>query len=228
MKYEIVLFDIDDALLTLESDGTWRKMFGRLLNEVGVQATDQNYQDFIDNNHRLWSQAENDEISTEAVFDNRFDLPFIQDCGVSAAELDIRFQELQQHESTPTKGALDCCQKLRQSLDLYTASNGKQKTQATRVQGSPLAPYLQKVFTSESVQTLKPKPEFFAKILREVGVADKQKVLMVGDTYGEDVLGAHNFGIDSCWLNLKQEATPESNLCTYQVPDLGKLPALIM
>ncbi|MBA1393759.1 HAD family hydrolase, partial [Lactobacillus sp. XV13L] len=186
------------------------------------------YNAFIKNNHRLWAQAENDEISTEDVFSNRFNLPFLKNCGVSAMQLDDRFQEMQQHQSTPTKGALACCQALSAKIDLYTASNGKQLTQATRVQGSVLAPYLKQIFTSESVKTLKPKPEFFAKILQEIGCADLQKVLMVGDTYSEDIVGATNFGIDSCWLNLKQTAIPKSQLCTYQIFDLGQLPALIM
>ncbi|BDR58913.1 HAD family hydrolase [Xylocopilactobacillus apicola] len=228
MKYKIVLFDIDDTLLTLESDGTWRKMFSELLASVDLAATDEQYNTFISNNHRLWAQAGKGAIKFSDVFDNRFDLPFLQNCGVSAKELDERFQNMQKKETTPTEGAVSCCQKLSEECDIYAASNGKQDTQAARVAASKLAPFLKDVYTSQRVQTLKPRKEFFDLILSDLHCADKKQVLMVGDTYGEDVLGAYNYEIDSCWLNPSHAPVPDSNLCTYQVANLGELPDLIL
>lgn len=228
MKYNIVLFDIDDTLLTLESDGTWQRMFTNLLAEQNIKATKQEYETFLTRNHLLWKQAENNQISVETVFNKRFNLPFLQDCPQTAAVFDVKFQNMQKKQVTPTAGAVFCCQKLSSQMKLYTASNGKQETQSQRIMASILAPFFKGIFTSENLGAIKPQKEFFTKILQKINCTDKKKVLMVGDTYDEDIVGAYNYGIDSCWLNLYQSPLPISNLCTYQVNNLGQLPELLL
>ena len=47
MKYDIILFDIDDTLLTLESDDTWQRMFTSLLAEQNLKSTKQEYEAFL-------------------------------------------------------------------------------------------------------------------------------------------------------------------------------------
>lgn len=227
MKYDIILFDIDDTLLTLESDSTWQRMFTSLLAEQNLKATKQEYEAFLARNHLLWQQAENKQISVETVFNERFDLPFLQDCPQTPAVFDRKFQNMQKKQMTPTAGAVSCCQKLSSQMQLYTASNGKQETQRPRIKNSSLGPFFKGIYTSENLGAIKPQPEFFTKILQQIGCSDKSRVLMVGDTYDEDIVGAHNYGLDSCWLNLHQSPVPQDNLCTYQVSNLGQLPALI-
>lgn len=55
---------------------------------------------------------------------------------------------------------------------------------------------------------------------------DKNRVLMVGDRYETDIIGARRFGWDTAWLSpeLPDDLTPP----TYHFTDIRQLPALLL
>lgn len=62
---------------------------------------------------------------------------------------------------------------------------------------------IKNIFTSESMQIYKPKPEFYKKILDKMR-AGINEVLFVGDSLIDDVLGPQKLGIKTCWINRKK------------------------
>ena len=60
--------------------------------------------------------------------------------------------------------------------------------------------FLDKVYCYRKIGRKKPSPEFFEYVLRDLGV-DKSRVIMVGDDFESDVLGAVSSGIHAIWFN---------------------------
>jgi len=58
--------------------------------------------------------------------------------------------------------------------------------------------------------------EFFEIIFKEICVKNKKEVLMIGDTFTSDILGANNAGIDSCLVDIHKISNPEI-VPTYKI-----------
>jgi HAD superfamily hydrolase (TIGR01509 family) len=71
--------------------------------------------------------------------------------------------------------------------------------------------YLDKVYCLRGVGHQKPSPEFFEHILEDLGI-ERSRVLMVGDSFERDVLGANRCGIRAIWLNENTEEAREGEM----------------
>ena len=73
----------------------------------------------------------------------------------------------------------------------------------------------------------KPHAEIFAAALRGVGV-DAREALFIGDSVGDDVVGAHNAGLPVVWLNAKNAPLPPDTPPPHDViARLTDLPAVL-
>ena len=59
---------------------------------------------------------------------------------------------------------------------------------------------LDKVFCFQTIGHSKPAPDFFDYIVKDLGV-DRHRMVMVGDGFEKDVLGANRSGIRGIWFN---------------------------
>ena len=59
---------------------------------------------------------------------------------------------------------------------------------------------LDKVYCSQSIGHSKPEPAFFNHIVEDLGIG-RHRMVMVGDGFEKDVLGANGAGIRSIWFN---------------------------
>ena len=87
-----------------------------------------------------------------------------------------------------------------------------------KVDGSEvdLNKYFEKIFISEEIGSKKPDREFFNIIFKEIGVENRDEVLMIGDTLTSDILGANKAGIDSCLVDIHKIYNPEI-VPTYKI-----------
>ena len=63
------------------------------------------------------------------------------------------------------------------------------------------------IVTSEQAQAYKPRAEMFEYALRKFGL-QRNEVLHIGDSFGSDILGAENAGIEAVWINRKGRTPP--------------------
>lgn len=73
---------------------------------------------------------------------------------------------------------------------------------------SPLPPVL---VVSEAVGVAKPDPAIFQTALQRLHCAASE-VVMVGDSWPADILGATNLGVRAIWLNRHGQPCPDSTL----------------
>ncbi len=81
------------------------------------------------------------------------------------------------------------------------------------------------VYCFKNVGHKKPSPEFFDYILKDLGLTTGQ-VIMVGDNYEIDVLGANASGIRAIWFN---DQNPEDRVDNMHrtVHDLRAIPKIL-
>ena len=97
---------------------------------------------------------------------------------------------------------MDVLEKLKSNYKIYIGSNTDTQPLLSNLNKNQIA--VDNYFTSESLQTYKPKKEFFLKIL-ELTDTKVDEVVYVGDSQVDDILGAKALGITTVWVNRKKQ-----------------------
>lgn len=88
-----------------------------------------------------------------------------------------------------------------------------------------LGSLIDRVFCSQCVGHSKPSPEFFGFIGRDLGLPPS-RLVMVGDNYEVDVLGANAAGIRAVWLRSGGAVALDGDM-RWVIDDLSELPDLL-
>ncbi|HEY3344961.1 MAG TPA: HAD family hydrolase [Anaerolineaceae bacterium] len=101
----------------------------------------------------------------------------------------------------------------------------------TLIDNAHLRPYLDAILTSAAAGIRKPNPRIFHYLLDQLGIPPEQAV-MVGDTLGADILGAHNVGMPGIWIDRRADkpanhAHLDTILPEATISELSVLPSLL-
>ncbi len=214
-KYKYLLFDLDDTLLDFGKAQILA--FKNLLEDENIEYNDELFEKYETINKSLWRSFERGEISNKEVTRERFIRFFaLFDRNVDGSEVDNRYRSYLAEGNQLFDGIIEMLEELSLTHKLYIASNGIAITQHTRLKNNNLNKYFEKIFISEEIGSKKPDIEFFEKIFDEIGIKNKDEILMIGDTLTSDILGANNVGIDSCLVDIHKISNPEI-VPTYKV-----------
>jgi 2-haloacid dehalogenase len=95
--------------------------------------------------------------------------------------------------------------------------------QRPRFAASSIGGLFSETVISEEVGLAKPDPAIFDLAFERIGRPPKERVLMVGDNLGLDILGGANYGIDTCWYNPAGEPNGHGVEPRYEIRSLHKL-----
>ena len=214
-KYKYLLFDLDDTLLDFGKAQVLA--FKKLLEDENIEYNGELFEKYEIINKSLWRSFERGEISNKEVTSERFIRFFSMfDRKIDGSEVDNRYRGYLAEGNQLFDGIIEMLEKLSLTHKLYIASNGIAITQHTRLKNNNLNKYFEKIFISEEIGSKKPDREFFEIIFKEICVKNKKEVLMIGDTFTSDILGANNAGIDSCLVDIHKISNPEI-VPTYQI-----------
>lgn len=86
--------------------------------------------------------------------------------------------------------------------------------------------YFERIWSSADFGRVKPSTEFFDMAISEIldlyPDSTKEDLLFVGDTYETDIVGAHNAGLKTAWIN-RNNASDVNGFATYQIKDITEL-----
>ena len=82
---------------------------------------------------------------------------------------------------------------------------------------------IEKVYCYRRIGHKKPSPEFFEYILNDLGV-EPERVVMVGDDFEVDVLGANHCGIPAVWFNERVPRKRRIGKMYRTIDDFAALP----
>ncbi len=228
-KYTCLLLDVDNTLL--DFDAAERQALTDTLIHYGLPHDADALSTYHEVNRRLWAQLARGELNKNKLFAIRF-LRFIEamglpDPGNSREMNDYYENELARHADL-IPGALQALEELAEVATLATVSNGATRVQQSRIAASGIGNYMDGVYISEKMGAAKPQARLYDMVLKDLGVTDKSRVLMVGDDLLADIKGGQNAGIDTCWVNFAGEENTTGLRPTYTVHSYEELYRVVM
>ena len=113
-------------------------------------------------------------------------------------------------------GAVEFCEKLKEAgCKLAIVTNGLPTAQWGRFNRSPLKEIIPHMFVSMEMGCQKPQPEYFDKVCETLGITDRSKAIVVGDSLKSDIRGGVNAGIDTLWYAPGGQEAPDYPAPTY-------------
>lgn len=222
-QYKVLLMDLDNTLFDFEhSEKT------ALWNTYNQYASDIDYAHFENTYHEvnkpLWQALERGETDSETIKIERFgQLVERLKLTCDPVQMSVYYMNRLGEGIALFPNAEEVCHRLKEQYQLVALTNGIKQVQESRMMRSGLIQYFDALIISEAVGYSKPHPRIFEYALDKVGHYDKETVLMIGDSMKADIHGAHQMGIDTCWVNLKGDVSPENPVFKWEVNKLMDL-----
>lgn len=177
-------------------------------------------------NAELWHALEQRRVTPDELKVRRFEL-LLATTGTNQAPGPFGEVYLQFLGACPEliDGAVELLQTLHRKYRIAILTNGLKKVQRRRLERSTIRDYVSEIIVSEEIGFAKPAPEYFDVAFAHAGNPAKHEVLMIGDSWNSDILGAARYGMDACWYNPSRQPRPASPEITHEIATLAELPA---
>lgn len=219
-KYKALLIDVDDTLLDFKAAEVYA--FKKLLNKLDVSYKDEYLEKYSKDNLALWKKYERGEIERKTIFEDRMK-PLFEMLNLDADPVKSSYLYLDYLSECAVilNNSNMHLERLSKKYDLYIISNGEPHVQYPRIKSSGIDKYFKGIYVSEEIGAQKPKKEFFDYVFNDIKNININDCCVIGDSLSSDILGAINYGIDSCWYNPNGK---ESDLnITYIITDLSQI-----
>ncbi|MCP3780810.1 YjjG family noncanonical pyrimidine nucleotidase [Paenibacillus sp. MZ03-122A] len=227
MKYEIILFDVDDTLFDFKMAES--HALHNTFAQFGLPQGATEYKSSYDKiNSSLWREAEEGHITSAQLRVERFKRLFtVHDLDFNPDAFSAAYLRYLGEGAFLMDGAIELCNVLS-DCRLAIITNGIKEVQTSRIQLSPLRDVFEQVIISEEVGCQKPQAGIFDYAFTKLAISNKSKVLMVGDSLTSDIQGGNKYGIDTCWFNPSRKTNTSGIQPTYEITSLMELPNSVL
>ena len=203
-----IFIDIDGTLLDFEACVEESMRLG--LIERGVDYKAEMLETFHRINNGLWRDLEQGKLTFEKLLEIRWATVFAE-LGISLDGPEFeRYFRARLHESAiPMADSYEMLEYLSGKYRLFAASNGPDEQQKKRLEKADMLKYFEEVFTSGKIGAEKPSADFFTYCFEKSGDVKPEESVMLGDSLTSDMKGGNAFGMETIWLNLKNEEKPD-------------------
>lgn len=228
MKYDILLWDVDDTLL--DFGYSERYAIKHCFELIGREISAEWISRYAEINDNYWKRLEKGEVTKAEVLRGRF-ADLFSEMGIEVAEEELREFQLNYQKALGSvyyyrDSSYELCKKLKGHCRQYLVTNGVESTQRNKLKLSGLDALMDDIFISEVIGFVKPRKEFFDACFAQIPDVDKERVLLIGDSLSSDIKGAKNAGIASCWYNPKGK-TAEGIVPDYVIENLWEVEQII-
>lgn len=226
--YYCLLFDVDGTLLDFEAseDGALRDT----LAHFGLPENEETVAQYHGINNALWAALEQGKVRQDKLVIQRFE-KLLAALGVSGDPVEINDYYLTQlsQRADIYPGADELLEELAEVATLAIVTNGVEKVQTGRLERSGLGRFFDGTFISGRVGASKPARKIFDTAINTLGIENRKKVLMIGDSLKADIAGGAAAGLDTCWCNFRDAALPEGAVQpTYTIHGYEELLRIVM
>ena len=217
-RFDIVLLDADETVYDFQL--AEKTAVSRTLAHFGVEPTDEVVSLYSACNLWCWKALERGELAREALKSQRFAMLF-EKLGrepVDFSAVNDMYLENLALCGFMLPGATEFVKKLHEEYDvkIYLATNGLTVPQTGRYVRSGIDRYVDGIYISEQIGASKPTKEYFDHIFADLGVTDKSRVIILGDSLTSDMQGGRNAGITTC--RYLREGEPDGDpRCDYEI-----------
>lgn len=221
LKYDVVLLDADETVFDFKRAEA-HSLKG-VFADLGIKFEEQQLKRYSEINLSLWKALERGEVTRERLKTLRFERFFSELCveGLNYDDINLRYLINLSNSTFLLDGAKDFVRKLSNYVKIYLATNGLTIAQTGRLSQSAIRDYVDGMYISEQIGFKKPDKEYFDYIFSDLGITDKSRVIILGDSLTSDMQGGKNAGITTCLYNTSGQAV-NSDLCDYQITDYNQ------
>ncbi|MGL6178099.1 MAG: YjjG family noncanonical pyrimidine nucleotidase [Tannerellaceae bacterium] len=226
MMYKHLFIDLDDTLWD-----TFNNNKASLKEVYDIYEFNRSYASFevffdrwFPYNNHLWDLYRQDKISKQQLVTKRFE-HMVEPMGITdpdfIQQLNKEFLQRSSSKSGLLPFALDILLYLQDKYTLHILSNGFREVQYKKMDNSGLTTFFDKVILSEDAGANKPSKDIFDYAL-SITSAKREEVLMIGDSWEADIVGAHQSNIHQVWYN-PHRLCPSDFTPTYEISNLKEL-----
>lgn len=211
-QYKAIFIDWDDTIGDFQ--GSSRKAQQEIYEKHHLAEFFPSFDAYWDSYHEhnvgLWERYGRGEVTKAFLQRDRFLWPVCQAIGIPtptqgplvalADRMGEDFLAFTNKHFAVLPGAAELVRYLAGKYPLTVVSNGFVEVQYYKVEHSGLKDCFRYIVLSEEVGIQKPQPGIFEVALQKNGLS-ADEVLMIGDSYGSDIQGAKNAGIDQLWIS---------------------------
>lgn len=222
-RYQWLFFDADGTLFDFEKSQAIA--LEQVFRHHGIPYTSSHLVAFRQINAELWHALEQKQVTPDELKVRRFAL-LLATIDVRQAPESFGEVYLQYLGACPELigGAVELLRSLHRTYRIAILTNGLRAVQRRRLEGSAIRDYVSEVIVSEEIGFAKPAPEYFDVAFARTGNPAQKKVLMIGDSWNSDILGAAQYGFDACWYNPGRQPRPVNPRITHEIGALEDLP----
>ena len=234
MNYKLVLIDLDDTLFDYPK--TEKTAFRNTFEELGFFVeSDLEYAKkeeiyeklkdrYKDVNLQLWKDLEKGAVDKDRLKVVRFEKIIEEfDLKYNPYEISELYLKKLGEGIFPFEATEKLCEYLHSKYKVGIVTNGIKEVQYSRIENSEIAKDIDKIIISDEVGVNKPDKRIFEYAMNYFEIMDKSEVIMIGDSLGADIKGGQNAGIDTCWVNLRNNVNDTGIIPKYEVNKLEKL-----
>lgn len=200
MSYDWIFFDADGTLFDYDAaeaaalEGAFDACALAYDSSIGPR--------YSEINAGIWREFERGELDQNELKTLRFDRLFTE-IGLSAdaAVFSGHYLEILGRQTTLLDGAEQLVRSLAGNVEMLLITNGLAEVQVPRFAASSIRDSFAEIVISGEIGLAKPDPAIFDYAFARIGRPKKERVLMIGDNLGSDILGGANYGLDTCWYN---------------------------
>lgn len=227
MKYDLVILDLDNTLI----DFDWMevKALKEALEAFGVKHHSEMIEDYIAINNGLWADLEKGKYSKAAILTKRFDKLF-EKYAIDAPsdEVNTYYLKSMKNHVMPFEGAMSLLEMLKDQTKVVCLTNGVKIAQEAKFEKAGFYPYFDQVIISDVVGIHKPDVRLFEYMADQVGMYEKSRMIIVGDSLTSDIKGGNNFGIQTVWFNPKEKSNEIGVHVDYEIKHLSELEGILI
>lgn len=232
-RYKHLFIDLDDTIWDFRGNAK-SALHDLYLDEklfYRFQDFESFYTTYVQRNLELWTLYGKGKITKDYLSIERFRYPLKQ-IGINDDRLADKMNSIYLDTLATKTLLMPYAKELLKSfadkkIPVTLISNGFVEVQHKKLRNANIERYFTHIVLSETVGALKPNPEIFRYAL-ELNNASNEEVLMVGDSFDADVIGAVSSNIDVLFYNPAKIATNiGNNICGYtEITDLRVVESL--
>lgn len=224
-SYDWILFDLDNTILDFNASSLIA--FSKIMERLDVENDPTLVKSFKKFNLQVWAEMEKGLIDHQQLKSKRWSL-FFESIQVKEDPVAVNDEYFEYIKANPVfvDHALEIVQSGYKHYNLMIITNGLSEVQRPRLEITGLTDYFQHIVISDELGFAKPHKEYFDHCHTLMNNPDKQRILVVGDTLGSDILGGKSFGYRTCWYNHSNIFNGEIHT-DYEIKDLRELGSIL-
>ncbi|MDP4268084.1 MAG: HAD family hydrolase [Bacteroidota bacterium] len=214
MKCNSILIDLDNTLYDYDTAhlAAINVVSHYLSLELGISSSK------IEQTYYNARKEINIELSKTAASHNRmlYFQRMLEQLGKIDVSLCLKIYELYWNtflNNMPLMNGVNNFFEMVKDLKICIVTNLTAHIQFRKIEKLKINQYINYIVTSEEAGVEKPHPAPFVLALKKLNCTPDE-VVMIGENFNDDIVGATNLGIKSFWLNKTSNKKPENDLIT--------------